>query len=88
MYYTITMWILVCYWMQYVCDNADNIFYQNKQFKNSYDDLFISFFPFFNKPETLYNIIRFPSPQFCSLMIEIIVWNSLNDYSKSLRVIE
>ena len=41
------------------------------------------YYLFFNQPEIPHNIIEaYFSPQFCSLMIETITWNLLNDYSK------
>ena len=81
-FYIILLLNAMCMWP------GRQIFHQSIQFKNSYVYLFILFSSFFNKPEILYSIIRYPSPQFCPQMVEIIAWNSLNDYSKSPRGIE
>ena len=56
-------------------------------------DTFFLFFLFintscFNPPEKTYDIQDYSNQQPCSPIIEMITWKSLNDYSKSPRMID
>ena len=63
--------------------------HQTRQLAHSYVYPFIISCLFPNQPETPYRIIQdYSSQQLRSLMLENTTWNSLNDYPKSLRVID
>ena len=79
---------LLCFnWIHYACD-YDIEYHLLGTALSTFLCLHVYYASFFNQPEMPHNIIQnYSSPQLCSLRIEIITWNLLNDYSKPLRVI-